>query len=65
MFGPVLAVLGFGSDDDEGLEIAKIVIEEYTRECPAIVVERTIDADEVVATSTASPPSAVHPHTAD
>jgi hypothetical protein len=35
VFGPVLAVLGFGSDDDEGREITKIVIEEYTRECPA------------------------------
>ncbi len=26
------------------------IVDEYTRECPAIVVDRSIDADKVVAT---------------
>ena len=35
--------------DGRLLKLLKIV-DEYTRECPAIVVERSIDADKVVAT---------------
>jgi len=37
------------TDDNRTLKLLNIV-DEYTRECPAIVVERSIDADRVVAT---------------
>jgi putative transposase len=37
------------TDDNRTIKLLNIV-DEYTRECPAIVVERSIDADRVVAT---------------
>ena len=33
------------------------IVDEYTRECPAIVVDRSIDADKVVAAHGELPPS--------
>ena len=37
------------TEDNRTLKLLNIV-DEFTRECPAIVVERSIDADRVVAT---------------
>ncbi len=40
----------FDTTEDNGTLKLLNVIDEFTRECPAIVVERFIDADRVVAT---------------
>jgi putative transposase len=48
----VLWALDFQFDQTSDARTLKLlnVIDEFTRECPAIVVERSIDADGVVAT---------------
>jgi putative transposase len=48
----VLWALDFQFDQTADARTLKLlnIIDEYTRECPAIVVDRTIDADKVVAT---------------
>jgi putative transposase len=48
----VLWALDFQFDQTADAQTLKLlnVIDEYTRECPAIVVDRSIDADKVVAT---------------
>ncbi len=48
----VLWALDFQFDQTSDSRTLKLlnVIDEYTRECPAIIVERSIDADQVVAT---------------
>jgi len=48
----VVWALDFQFDQTADARTLKLlnVIDEYTRECPAIVVDRTIDADKVVAT---------------
>lgn len=48
----VLWALDFQFDQTADAQTLKLlnVIDEHTRECPAIVVDRSIDADKVVAT---------------
>jgi putative transposase len=41
--------LDFQFDTTVDGRILKLLVDEYTRECPAIVVDRSIDADKVVA----------------
>jgi putative transposase len=47
-----LWALDFQFDTTEDIRTLKLlnIVDEFTRECPAIVVERSIDADRVVAT---------------
>ncbi|MDX6410313.1 MAG: putative transposase [Gaiellaceae bacterium] len=44
-----LWAMDFQFDTTVDGRILKLLVDEYTRECPAIVVDRSIDADKVVA----------------
>ena len=52
--------LQFDQTDDAGTLKLLNVVDEFTLECPAILVERGIDADEVVTYLEKSPPRKEH-----